>query len=84
MIQRKHIKTKKTSFLKETVENADLHKVVLDKTMTTQEYCVYDFVAPLNSFVDLMKIYSENPCLKTVYIELIPSYVFDSDCTMLK
>ena len=64
MIQRKHRKTKKTSFLKETVENADLHKVVLNKTMTTQEYCVYDFVAPLNSFVDLMKIYSENPMLK--------------------
>ena len=27
----------KTSFLKETVENADLHKAVLKKTMTTQE-----------------------------------------------
>ena len=27
----------KTSFLKETVENADLHKAVLNKTMTTQE-----------------------------------------------
>ena len=39
---------KKTSFLKETVENADVHKAVLKKTMTTQEYCVqYDFVAPL-------------------------------------
>ena len=38
----------KTSFLKETVENADVHKAVLQKTMTTQEYCVqYDFVAPL-------------------------------------
>ena len=38
----------KTSFLKETVENADLHKVVLKKTMTTQEKCVkYDFAAPL-------------------------------------
>ena len=48
MIQRKHRKTKKTSFLKETVENADVHKAVLQKTMTTQEYCVqYDFVAPL-------------------------------------
>ena len=45
MIQRKH---RKTSFLKETVENADLHKTVLKKKMTTQEYCVkYDFVAPL-------------------------------------
>ena len=28
---------KKTSFLKETVEIADLHKVVLSKRMTTQE-----------------------------------------------
>ena len=27
----------KTSFLKEIVENADLHKAVLKKTMTTQE-----------------------------------------------
>ena len=41
LIQRKHRKTKKTSFLKETVENTDLHKAVLNKTMTTQEYCVY-------------------------------------------
>ena len=31
---------KKTSFVKETVENADLHKAVLNKTMTTEEYCV--------------------------------------------
>ena len=31
---------KKTSFLKETVENADLLKGVLNKSMTTQEYCV--------------------------------------------
>ena len=28
---------RKTSFLKETVENADLHKAVLNKTMTNQE-----------------------------------------------
>ena len=28
---------RQTSFLKETVENADLHKAVLNKTMTTQE-----------------------------------------------
>ena len=28
---------RKTSFPKETVENADLHKAVLSKTMTTQE-----------------------------------------------
>ena len=39
---------RQTSFLKETVENADLHKAVLNKTMTTQEWCVnYDFVVPL-------------------------------------
>ena len=31
---------RKTSFLKEIVENADLHKVVLNKTMTTQELFV--------------------------------------------
>ena len=37
---------RKTSFLKETVENADLHKAVLNKTMTNQEWCIkYDFVA---------------------------------------
>ena len=36
-IQRKHRKTKKASFLKETVENADLHKTVLNKTMTSQK-----------------------------------------------
>ena len=28
---------RRTSFLKETVENGDLHKAVLKKTMTTQE-----------------------------------------------
>ena len=33
-------KDKKTSFLKETVEKADLHKAVLNKTITAQEYCV--------------------------------------------
>ena len=49
MIQRKHRKTKKTSFLKETVEDVDLHKAILNKTMTTQQYCIlYDFVAPLS------------------------------------
>ena len=31
---------KKNSFLKETVENADLHEAVLNKTMTTQECCL--------------------------------------------
>ena len=40
----------KGSFLKETLENADLHKAILNKTMTTQErYVKYDIVAPLNS-----------------------------------
>ena len=39
---------RKTRIVKETEENEDLHKVVLNKTMTTQGYCVkYDFVAPL-------------------------------------
>ena len=28
---------RKTSFLNEIVENADLHKAVLNRTMTTQE-----------------------------------------------
>ena len=28
---------RQATFLKETVENADLHKTVLSKTMTTQE-----------------------------------------------
>ena len=36
----------KTSFLKETVENADLHKAVLKKTMTT--HVKYYFVANLS------------------------------------
>ena len=40
LIQRKHRKTKKTNFLKETIENADLHKSVLNKTMTIHKYCV--------------------------------------------
>ena len=31
------IERRKTSFLKETVENADLHKALLKKPMTTQE-----------------------------------------------
>ena len=33
-------KDKKTSFLKETVESADLHKAVINKTMATHKYCV--------------------------------------------
>ena len=39
---------RKTGFPKETLGNTDLHKTVLNKTMTLQEKCVkYDFVAPL-------------------------------------
>ena len=31
-----------------TVENVDLHKAVLNKTMAIHKYCIkYDFVAPL-------------------------------------
>ena len=37
----------KTSFLKETVENADLHKAVLNKTTTLEQCIKYDFVVPL-------------------------------------
>ena len=37
---KKSQKDKKNSFLKENVENADLHKAVLNKKMTTQKYCV--------------------------------------------
>ena len=43
-------KKKQTSFLREIVENADLHKTALNKIMTTQEESIkYDFVAPLKS-----------------------------------
>ena len=39
---------KKSSFPKEQVENTDLYKPVLNKTMNTQEQCLkYNFVAPL-------------------------------------
>ena len=38
----------KTSFRKENVEIADLHKPIFNKIMTTQESCInYNFVAPL-------------------------------------
>ena len=44
----KRQKRQKTSFLNELVENADLHKPVLNKIKTTNEQCVKcDFVAPL-------------------------------------
>ena len=39
---------RKASFLKETIENTDLHKAIFNETMTTQEWCLkYNFVAPL-------------------------------------
>ena len=44
---------RKTSFLKEIVENADLHKAVLNKTMTTQELfvrCDFDYKVKYNRF----------------------------------
>ena len=34
---KKSTERRKTSFLKETVENADLHKTILNKTIATQE-----------------------------------------------
>ena len=46
----KNTERRKTSFPKETVENSDLHKAALNKTMTSREQCVKcDFVAPLIS-----------------------------------
>ena len=48
--KRQKAQNKKTSFLKELVENADLHKPVLNKIKTTKKYCEkYNFVAPLNN-----------------------------------
>ena len=39
----------KTNFLKEPVENEDLHRAALKKTMITQEkWAKCDFVAPLS------------------------------------
>ena len=43
----------KNSFPKKSVENANLHKPVLNKIMSTQKYCVkYNFVAPLKLYED--------------------------------
>ena len=45
--------SRKTSFLKETVENAEPHKAVLNKTMTTQELflrCDFDYKVKYNRF----------------------------------
>ena len=48
---RKAQKDKNTSFPKESVENADLYKPALRKTMTTHELCVkYNFVSPLKLY----------------------------------
>ena len=56
---RNHRKIKKTSFPKEILENADLHKAALTKIMTTQEKDIkYDLVAPLmwnNAYVKRYK-----------------------------
>ena len=43
---------RKTSFLKESVENADLNKAILNKTLTTQEYCKIRFCS---SFKNMLK-----------------------------
>ena len=40
-------KDNKTIFPKEIVENADFHKPLLKKTMTTHEWIKYDFGAAL-------------------------------------
>ena len=41
-------KDQKTSFPKESVENADFYKPILNKIMTMHEWCVeYNFIAPL-------------------------------------
>ena len=51
-------KAQKTSFPKESVENADFYKPVLNKIMTTHKSCAkYNFVAPLKdqeSFVSFI------------------------------
>ena len=46
------IERRKASFRKETVENADLDKAILNKTMTTQQWCVSHL---LNIFVEHIK-----------------------------
>ena len=82
LIQRKHRKTKKTSFLKKTVKNADLNKAVLNKTMTTQEQCVkHNFVAPLsaqNNFYIILSSYVEGHVQKTSSLNLMSSVDFQA------
>ena len=47
---------RKTNFPKEIVENADLHKSIVNKIMTTQEKWVdYDFIAPVRSFNEIFR-----------------------------
>ena len=54
---------RKTSFSKETVENADINKAVLNKAMTTQELCAkHDFVALLSVLRKLQKCLSCSFC----------------------
>ena len=48
------------------MKNADLHKAILNKTMTTQGWCVkYDFVAPLTIIISKV-VLNEN--LSNTYI----------------
>ena len=66
-------KRRKISFLKETIENADLHKAVWKKTMTTQKY---DFAAPLKNW-----FFWSKPCkievMITSLIEMLELPEFD-------
>ena len=74
----------KTSFLKETVENADLYKAVLKKTITAQEKCVkYDFVAPLTkrrTWICYIGILGNKYCCK----EACQTYGKNSSCYYLQ
>ena len=86
-------KDKKTSFLKEQVENTDLYKPVLNKVMTSQEQCVkYNFMVPL-IIMDTVKNVVRNadifwsfyvikywtPCLSWGNINLIWQIIFLAD-----
>ena len=53
---------RKPTFPKESVENADLHKPVLNKITTTREQCTkYIFIVPLNDiFHGLIQIFTYN------------------------
>ena len=57
--------------MKETVENVDLHKAVLNKTMTTQEYCAkYDFAAPLKLDSSKMLLFSSTKLILKNYLTI--------------